>query len=329
MSKLLLPVLVALPVAMGVDAIASESTRSLNLILTAATHGEMLPCGHCRLAAGGLARRAALVEACRDTADAVMAADGGDLFRPGGPDPQIDAYLLGLLARLGYTALGVGEEDLARGAAYLGELARAEPGLDWVSANVVDAATRQLLFAPYVVRPAAGARVGFTSCLEPKLWEELPRHALEVAVLEPAEALAGVVAAMRKECDLVVCLVHTRYMPLRELLSRVEGIDIAVMSHKPRVENYPQRIGNTRQVYFAGSEGRFVNWAHVELGPEGAVPYAGRTFYLIEGAAEDSAVAREILGFLGTKEPPAPDGEEEDDDEDEDEDEDEEEGEPR
>ena len=293
--------------AVLVEAAASESPRSLNLVLTAATHGEMLPCGHCRLAAGGLARRAALIEASRDTADAVLAADGGDLFRKGGPDPQVDAYLLGQLVRLGYTALGVGEEDLALGAGYLAERARAEPGLVWVSANVVDAATGKPLFAPYVVRPAAGARIGFTSCLEPKLWEGLPRHAPEVAVLEPVAALAAVVSAMRRECDLVVCLVHTRYLPLREILSRVEGIDIAVMSHAPRVENYPQRIGNTRQVYFAGSDGRFVNWMHVELGPDGAALGAGRTYYLIDGAAEDSTVAREILGFLGTREAPAAD----------------------
>jgi 2',3'-cyclic-nucleotide 2'-phosphodiesterase (5'-nucleotidase family) len=285
---------------------AGQEVQHLDLILSAETRGELLPCGHCRVAAGGLARRAALMQACRDTADFLIAAEGGDMFRPGDADPEEDAFLIGLLARLQYSVLGVGEEDLRRGVSYLKGLVAPHAGMEWVSANIVDANTGKPVFAPYLLRRAGSTVVGFTSCLEPELWKEYAADSPELKVADPVEKVAEAVAAMRKECQLVVCLVHMRTMPLRSFLVQVEGIDVATDSHGPRIEHYPQRIGEARMVFFAGPRGRFVNWVDVELLPEGPNLRAGRTHYLKDGAPEDSTITREIHAFLGTREPRDP-----------------------
>jgi len=113
-----------------------------------------------------------------------------------------------------------------------------------------------------------------------------------------------IMPALRNKCDLVVCFAHARYLEVRQISLDVEGVDIVVASHKARVETYPQRIGYARQVYFAGSSGRYLNWANVRLDERGADPLYGRTIYLLDAVPEDSAVVREVRAFFGTSEPP-------------------------
>ncbi len=291
---------------------AASRVQHLNLILSAATHGEMLPCGRCKQKAGGLGRRATIIEASRDTAAFVEAADGGDLLPSGDPDPQVEAFLIAMHAKLGYSALGVGEVELARGRGYLEDLIAPHADLAWVSANIVDATTREPLFKPYVLRPAGETMIAFTSILEPEVWQDQAASQPGVKVLPPNAALVALMPEMRRRAGLVVCFAHARYLAVRSIAEEVPGVDIIVASHKPRVENYPLRIGHARQVFFGGSSGRFLNWSNVQLGVDGPMPLNGRTFYLLDGVPTDSTVVREILAFFGTSEPPGDDEPEED-----------------
>jgi len=288
---------------------AAGGAESLNLILSAAGYGEMLPCGHCTSKAGGLARRATLIQACQDTADHVLVADGGDFLKKGAPDPQVDKFLTDMLVRrLHYTVFGIGEIELGRGERYLRELTQGQTGVDWVSANILDRATRKPHFAPFVIRQAGRARVGFTSVLEPSL---VPAGGdTSLAIGDPASTLQDVVDQMRSQCDLVVVFGHMRHIPLRTLLESVTGIDIAVSSHANRIENFPMRVGEVKQVFYGGVDGRFQNWANVVITPQQIYTYGGRTFYLLDHVPEDSTVVRELVAFFGTDSPSGGDGDE-------------------
>jgi 2',3'-cyclic-nucleotide 2'-phosphodiesterase (5'-nucleotidase family) len=287
---------------------APGEIQFVNLILSAATKGEMLPCGVCKLKAGGLGRRATIIQASRDTADFVLAGDGGDLLLPAGPDPQVESFLVGMHAKLGYSVLGVGEEELKRGARYLDELVAPHPGLEWVSANILDAATRKPVFKPYVLRRAGKWVIGFTSVLEPEVWQKHAETQPGITVEPHLESLMRMMPRLRSECDLVVCFAHTRYLAVRDIAGMIEGMDIVVASHKPRVEYYPQRIGFAKQVFFGGTDGRFLSWSNVRFDAQGADPLNGRTFYLLDSVADDSTVVGEVLSFLGVREPPGDDG---------------------
>ncbi len=293
------------PTRLAAPRVGSE-VETLNLILSAAVHGQMMPCGRCATVAGGLGRLGALIQACKDTADHVLVADGGDLLPAGDPDPQVERFLIDMMTRrIGCTVFSVGEVELARGERYLRDLVAGHPGVEWVSANIVDRVTRKPRFSPYVTRRAGRVTIGFTSVLDP----ELPLPGLDpgIEVAAPAPALQDVVDQMRAECDYVVCFVHARMKPLRMVLDSVTGIDIAVSSHDKRIENYPTIVGNCRHVFFGGPDGRFQNWANVVLEP-GKAPYmqAGRTPRLGEGSAEDSTITREVSKFLGTDSPSEP-----------------------
>jgi 2',3'-cyclic-nucleotide 2'-phosphodiesterase (5'-nucleotidase family) len=290
------------PAAAAPDSV-KDGEESLNLILSAASFGEMLACGHCKSKAGGLARRATLIQACRDTADYVLVGDGGDFLRRGGPDPQVDRFLVDMLVRrLHYTVFGIGELELSRGEPYLRDLTHDHPEVDWVSANILDKKTGKPRFAPYVTRRAGRATIGFTSVLEPSLAPARLDSALVVAPAGPA--LQNAVDAMHADkVDLVVVFGHLRHMPLRELLESVTGVDIAVSSHANRIENFPSRIGEVTQVYYGGVDGRFQNWANIVITPKEVFTYGGRTFYLLDHVPEDSTVVRELTAFLGTDSP--------------------------
>jgi 2',3'-cyclic-nucleotide 2'-phosphodiesterase (5'-nucleotidase family) len=279
--------------------------ESLNLVLSAASYGQLLPCGKCVSKAGGLARRASIIQACQDTADHVLVADGGDFLAKGGRDPQVDRFIVDMMVkRLDYTVLGIGEIELGRGESYLRELTAPHPGAEWVSANILDRATRKPRFAPYTFRRAGRAVIGFTSVLQPDLAPAGLDSGLVVA--EAGPALQNAVDAMRAECDLVVVFGHLEHMPLRRLLESVTGVDIAVSSHARRIENFPQRIGDVTQVFYGGPNGRFQNWANIVITPEKVYTHGGRTFYLLEHVPADSAVVREIVAFLGTDSPADP-----------------------
>jgi 2',3'-cyclic-nucleotide 2'-phosphodiesterase (5'-nucleotidase family) len=285
------------------DSARAPAFESLNLILSSAGDGELLPCGRCTSKAGGLARRATLIRACRDTADHVLVADGGDFLRKGGRDPQLDQFQVDMMVRrLYYTVFGVGEIELSRGEPYLRELLQAHPGAQWVSCNILDRATQKPRFAPYVTKRTGQAVIGFTSVLEPVLAPAGLDSALYVA--EAGPALQNTVDAMRAECDLVVVLGHLRHMPLRALIESVTGVDIVVSSHAKRIENYPMRIGDVRQVFYGGVDGRFQNWSNIVITPEEVFPYGGRTFYLRDHVPNDSTVTRELVAFFGTDSPP-------------------------
>ena len=312
-ALVLAPAVLARPVGAGSAAADLDSAQaaprdeSLNLILSAAGYGEMLPCGHCTSKAGGLARRATLIAACEDTADHVLVADGGDFLRKGGPDPQVDKFLVEMLVRrLHYTVFGIGEIELGRGESYLRELTQGLSGVDWVSANILERATKQPRFKPFVIRQAGRAKIGFTSVLEPSL--KLAGGDTALVVADPASSLQDVVDQMRSECDLVVVFGHLRHIPLRTLLESVTGVDIAVSSHANRIENFPMRVGEAKQVFYGGVDGRFQNWANVVITPREVFTHGGRTFYLLDHVPEDSTVVRELTAFFGTDQPSGGDG---------------------
>jgi 2',3'-cyclic-nucleotide 2'-phosphodiesterase (5'-nucleotidase family) len=283
-----------------------SAVETLNLILPAAIHGEMIPCGHCATLAGGLGRLAGLIQACKDTADHVLVADGGDLLPAGDPDPQVERFLIDVMTRqIGCTVFSVGEFELARGEKYLRDLTAGHPGVDWIAANIVDRVSRKPRFSPYAIRRAGQVTIGFTSVIDPDFAPQGLDPGTEIAVPEPA--LQDVLDQMRSECQYVVCFVHTRMKTLSRVLGAVTGVDIAVSSHDKRIENYPTIIGNARHVFFGGPDGRFANWANVVLEP-GKEPYmqAGRTLRLGDVAPEDSTVANAVRAFLGTDAPADP-----------------------
>ena len=144
--------------------------RALALVYTSNDDGEYERCGCPVHPLGGLARRAAELDAIRADSDAVVSVDAGDLFLPREEAPprarppaaseleRRARLLAAAYARLGVTAFSPGERDLALGAPLLRRVL-ADAKVPVVSANLVDGRGRLLFDADRLV-DVAGVKVG-------------------------------------------------------------------------------------------------------------------------------------------------------------------------
>jgi hypothetical protein len=281
---------------------------SLNLIMTQSAEGELTPCGTCGHGSGGLARRAAFIQSCRDTADYVLLADGGNFRTLGGlADQERDRFLLEIMEELGYTTIGIGEKDLRFGVDALRELF-AGCSIVPVSANIVDAASGEPVFAPYHVVEVGPISVGFTGFLEPQIWAPYQELVPDVRVVEPVAALAPVLAELDARCELVIAFCQAHYVRVRPVLEQLEGLDIALLALRPPPRNYPRRIGSVEQVFYSGYGARFVTWSRIEVRPGEARIRAGKMHTMMIGSPEDAEIRRRVSEFLGIEDPGDPAG---------------------
>jgi hypothetical protein len=192
---------------------------------------------------GAIPERSALLARLEAQEGPCLSLDTGDLLFPHLDVDEIDRpdarkradLLVELYDILGVAAYTPGEIDLALGRKTLVEvLGRAH--FATVAANLVDANTHERLFPARAIVPAKGSktRVGVVGLFAPpegeSLRDLLARESL--AALDPAAALAPEVQALRAEgADLVVLLAHAPEPLVRELVGRVDGIDLAFASH--------------------------------------------------------------------------------------------------
>ncbi len=224
------------------------------LLFCANDEGVLAACGCPSNPSGGLAKRQALVEQYRRTRPEVLLVDAGDLF----PDHRHEVkakYLARVLARSGYDAIALGDQEFLLGAEYLRRLQR-EERLPLVCANVRDAAGEPVA-PPHVVRSIADLRVGIFAVVADKAYGFPPMEwRTGLRVEDPAEAARREVAAL-KGCDLVVALSHQPLYASRDLAAEVDGIDLVVSGHDEKVLVKPERIGRTLLVG-TGEAGRIL-----------------------------------------------------------------------
>jgi len=282
---------------------APVAAESVNLIATQSIAGELIPCDTCKFGAGGLPRRAAFIQSCRDTADHVVVVDAGNFRRPGEQaDLQHDRFQLEEMVAMGYQVFGVGEHDLRHGIDALRELfAGIEAPL--VSANILDAASGEPVFAPYQILRVGPIRIGFTGCLGVAAWEEYQAAVPEVRVGDPLAIMPAVLAEMQPLCDLVVCFCQIHQIRLRGVLQALEGIDIAVAARRPKPQWYPRRLDTVEQVFYSSFSGKMVCWSRIEAYPGRAVLYGGKVHHMTFGIDEDAEVRRRVYEFLGQEDP--------------------------
>jgi 2',3'-cyclic-nucleotide 2'-phosphodiesterase/3'-nucleotidase len=267
---------------------APAETRRLTLLHTSDVHGAVLPFDDVRNrpTGGSLAQVVTMVEDLRSTLDhPVLLLDSGDaiqgspleLFghvRWSEPSPTITA-----MNRAGYLAMAVGNHEFNFGLEVL-EKARRQADFPFLSANVVDAASGEPAFVPYLVEEINGIRVGILGLTTPNIpgWE-LPEHYRGLAFEPPDDVARHWVGRLRGEegCDLVVVLAHTGFErdPVSGRpgdtahedfgwrLSEVDGIDVLLTGHAH--DNIPPRRLNRAIVAQPSSRARVLTRIDLEL----------------------------------------------------------------
>jgi len=216
---------------------------------------------------GGLARRAAYLEAVRKEAGGIFLVDSGNLFfRPGSEDgPELvktKAELVGRVYRkMNYTAVNVGNQDLQNGLKFL--LNEAKAGLPLISANLLRQDRKGTVFPPYVLKTERGVKLAFVGLMtadSPPSVRKVPEPGFAVAV--PVETLKRLMPALRKKADIIVLLSDLGLEADRRIAHEVKGIHFILGGREGHFSLGPLWFGGTAALQ-SFREGMF--WGRLNL----------------------------------------------------------------
>jgi hypothetical protein len=237
--------------------------------------GYLEPCGCAGLEnqKGGLKRRFTLLKELRDKGWPVVAMDGGGQEKRTGIQAEIKFdFSLRALAKMGYTAVGFGPNDLQM------DLFSHVINLDsetnpLVSANVAIGDFESGYTRRYQVVDAGGMKIGVTSVLGKRELAGL-ENAADLQFVDPDKALREILPKLRAEnCDQWVLLAHAEPKEAEELARRYPEFRWVLIAHgaeePPKI---PRKIEGTNSYLIeVGHKGMYV--AVVGLYKSGATPF--------------------------------------------------------
>ncbi len=293
----------------------------LRLLYESDTRAYYRPCGCSANSAGGLSRRAALLNDLRAQSAPVVLCTAGDFY--GTADIYNEAkshFVARMMDVLDYDAVGVGEMDLNFGLAALVADVRALR-LPVVCANLnvkadslrvrsggpAAAAADRLgsAFPPYVVVTKAGSRFGFLGLISPATRvkpvakKNAPVEAVTFSFADPIEVAKAVVPELRKSCDVLVVLAHMGEDEATALVQAVPGIDLVVLGHDPqgRPLGQPEKVG-TASLLRGTAQGQNIGELNVKLGADHRIADSFNVIHIMdESYRDDPEMTKRVQGF--------------------------------
>jgi 2',3'-cyclic-nucleotide 2'-phosphodiesterase (5'-nucleotidase family) len=182
----------------------------------------------------------------------LLVLDAGDLLfkRYSTPIPENDlkgamqraSLFIESCNRMGYDALGVGDDDLSLGKDFLIEISR-KANFPFLSSNLVEEGSGRLLFQPFLIKEVQGLRLGIFSLLGPDTFTgpaDLRKKGL--IVKPPTEVAKSMVKELQSKADVILVLSHQGYPRDMELAQGVPGIHLIVGAHTGMNLIYPPAI---------------------------------------------------------------------------------------
>ncbi|MFO8057482.1 MAG: hypothetical protein R6V10_09315 [bacterium] len=240
-----------------------QKSSNFSMVYTTDVAGELEDCGCPGHPRGGLARRVEYVQKQKEKGP-VLQVDAGNVFFPyRGNNPRIGKrqkrrarVLAKAMSHIGVHAVNVGYQDIQASVEFLkDDLARPE-GMDplpVISANLYDAETGKRLFPPYRVVNVGGVQVGILGLLETG---SVRTKSLEVK--DHQKAAAALVPYLKERCDLTVVLFAGNFRDLTDLVGKVEGVDIAVVSSRSSKTTKRPFVVKDSLLLKSGKQGMYV-----------------------------------------------------------------------
>lgn len=193
-----------------------------------------------------------------DAGDAISA--GNVTFRPGG-EPILDR-----MSGAGYDAMVIGNREFHfTRAGFEAKVQQARFPILCSNLRARDSAGLLPVLPSLRCVLEDGFRVALFGLTVPMITEAMLVRRVSAFVFgNPLHTAERLVAQLRPECDLLVCLSHLGLGKDRELAQRVGGIDLIIGGHTHALLETGERVGNTLIVQ-AGSHGRYLGRVQVEF----------------------------------------------------------------
>jgi hypothetical protein len=181
---------------------ALPATVPLDVWFTSDTSGRIEPCGCFTGQYGGLTRISTTL--AKKPKNSLRFEIGNAIA--GTEDYQILQFrqLLQAQGKIGYDALNLGSREASLSTETLRSLAKNSP-VPLVSANVLDAATREPVVEPWRILTRDGLRIGVIGVVASP---QVAAHA-SVVIENAAEALRRVIPLVKEKADVLICLAFT------------------------------------------------------------------------------------------------------------------------
>lgn len=199
---------------------------------------------------GGLSKKASLInELQRDTQRPTLVITGGNLLFP---SDRLDMEAVskakitaeGLLAatqKMGATFAAIGSRDLAAGLNWL-QQSHKPPAFSWLSANLVQPASRKPLFTPVLYRQVGGVKIAILAVTDHTVFTEQQSDFL---VQDWRTSLPAVVAAAAKEANCVLLLSNYASSENQEIARTISTIDLILQTGHAIGNMAPVPVNNT------------------------------------------------------------------------------------
>jgi len=275
------------------DAPVLQSDKLL-VLSTNDVMGKTGPCG-CHVPKGGLARRATFVDSLRALYGQVLLVDNGGYVPLENERRDVTGFLMDAMRLMGTDAVGVSDRDLKFGREFLVQRV-AQAGLPVTSANLLDKATGKPLFPPYLLKKTGAVTVGMFSVLTDQA--DLGPSKDSLAVAPAQETAKRMVAELRKKgAQVIVLLAQTGGPPGEDLVTAVEGIDVAIMGRNVSLIERGRRLGKSIACY-GGTQGHYVCRTELTLDAARHVREAETQAVMLGPEITDSpAIAASVKAF--------------------------------
>lgn len=134
--------------------------------------------------------------------------------------------LLQASRKMGVTFAGIGSRDLAAGIAFL-QRSQQPPAFTWLSANLLDPATRKPLFPVVLHRQVGGVKVAILALTD---HTAMPKGADTLLVADWRTVLPDLLAKVEKEADFILVLSNYSFSENQEIARTHSTIDLILQA---------------------------------------------------------------------------------------------------
>lgn len=224
-----------------------EKSQKITIIHTSDFHGRAIPYGKADVEGkvGGLARIATVVNRIRDEGQPVLLLDAGDTIHGTGIAAATKGkVLIDAMNLMGFNAMTVGNHEFNWGMEPL-FASRDEAEFPFLSANLLETATDELLFEPYKIIEQGNVKIGILGLSARANRHHAPEVRELVTNLDAIEVASEIVPELREKVDILVVLSHLGHFNDRFLAESVDGIDLILGGHTHWLLTEPIEINDT------------------------------------------------------------------------------------
>jgi hypothetical protein len=252
--------------AAGVASLISGCSRTaptphdLTIQFTADVDGRLVPCGCFTGQLGGVTRISTLLGPAGE--QDVLRVDVGDAIEGPADYQRIEhRYLVRAFSEMGYAAANIGHREAQLSADQLREL-KSHATVPLVSANLLDATTRQPIFDSHRIMKRGKWRIAVVGVIDPKGTAETLGPGLIVERMETV--LSSLLPQLKSQADFIVLLAFTNEEAMHALAREFYELDVILGGNVAQPAQQVERE-NRSVIFYVTNESRAVGTLPLKL----------------------------------------------------------------